>query len=124
MYCKTIFFLVNDTNHASDPLEYINHFMKEMDLNAFRGGIFPSLPTKGTVYSGMLASAANISDLSSLKILTPKQMFQKLAIALAQKVRNIYENLLNEIRQIIYFLYQTKEITENVYKNTMNSIMV
>ena len=34
-----------------------------------------------------------------LKILTLKQMFQKLPIALAQvKVHNISENLLNEIR--------------------------
>ena len=77
-----------------------------MDLNAFRGGIFPSLPTKGTVYPGMLARVANISDLSSLKILTHTQMFQRLPITLAQvKVSNIFENVLNEARQIIYFLY-------------------
>ena len=40
-----------------------------------------------------------------LKILTLKQMFQRLPIALAQvKAGNISENLLNEIRQIIYSL--------------------
>ena len=38
------------------------------------------------------------------KILTPKQMFQRLSIALAQvKAGKTSENVLNEIRQIIYF---------------------
>ena len=43
---------------------------------------------------------------TGLKILTPKQMLQRLTIALAQvKARNNSENLLNEIKQIIYSLY-------------------
>ena len=47
-----------------------------------------------------------------LKILTPKQMLQRLPIALAQvKAGNPSRNLLNEIRQAIYFLYPAKEIT-------------
>ena len=38
-----------------------------------------------------------------LKILTPKQMLQRLSIALAKvKADNNSENLLNEIRQIFY----------------------
>ena len=46
-----------------------------------------------------------------LKILTPKQMLQRLPIALAQvKAGNNSENLLNEIRQIVYSLYQSKKI--------------
>ena len=50
-----------------------------------------------------------------LKILTPKQMIQRLPISLAQvKACNTSENLLNEIRQIIYSVYQSKEITESV----------
>ena len=51
-------------------------------------------------------------------------MLQRL-IALAQvKAGYISENLLNEIRQIIYSLDQAKEITEKVYNNIMNSIML
>ena len=58
-----------------------------------------------------------------LKILTPKQMIQRLPIALAQvKAGNNSENLLNEIRQIIYSLYQAKEITKKVYHNLMKSL--
>ena len=40
-------------------------------------------------------------------------MLQRLPIALAQvKAGHTSKNLLNEIRQIIYFLYRTKEITK------------
>ena len=53
-----------------------------------------------------------------LKILTPKQMPQRLPIALAQvKAGNNSEGLLNEIRQIVYFLYQSEQITKKVYHN-------
>ena len=52
-------------------------------------------------------------------------MLQRLSIALAQvKTGNISENLLNKIRQIIYFLYQEKEITKKVHNNIKNSIKV
>ena len=58
-----------------------------------------------------------------LKILTPKQMLQRLPIALAQvKAGNNSQNLLNEIRQIIYFLYQSKEITKKIYNNLIKSL--
>ena len=46
-----------------------------------------------------------------------------LNIALARvKAGNTSENLLNEIRQIIHFLYRAKENTKKVYDNIMNSI--
>ena len=63
------------------------------------------------------------SDLAkNIKTLTPKQMLQRLPIALAQvKAGNTSEELLNEIRQIIS-LYRTKEVTKKVYNNIMNSI--
>ena len=58
-----------------------------------------------------------------LKILTPKQMIQRLPTALAQvKAGNNSENLLSELRQIIYSLYQSKEITKKVHYNLMKSL--
>ena len=49
-----------------------------------------------------------------LKTLTLKQMLQRLPIELAQvKTGSTSENLFNEIRQIIYFLYRAKKITKN-----------
>ena len=60
-----------------------------------------------------------------VKILTPNQMLKRLPIALAQvKAGNNSESLLNEIRQIVYSLYQSKEITKKVYNNVINSIKV
>ena len=60
-----------------------------------------------------------------LKILTPNQMLKRLLIDLAQvKADNNSENLLNEIRQIVYSLYRPKEITRKVCNNIINSIKV
>ena len=60
-----------------------------------------------------------------LKILTHKQMLQRLPIALAQvKAGNNSESLLNEIRQIVYSLYQSKQITKKVYNNIIKSINI
>ena len=58
-----------------------------------------------------------------LKILTPKQRIQRLPIAFAQvKADDNSENLLNEIRKIVYFLHRSKEITKKVYNNLMKSL--
>ena len=58
-----------------------------------------------------------------LKILTPKQMLQRLPIALAQKkAGKKLEILFNEVRQIVYSLYQSKEITKKVFNSMIKSI--
>ena len=50
-------------------------------------------------------------------------MLQRLPTALAQvKAGNNSENLINEIRQIIYSLYQSKKITKKIYNNLMKSL--
>ena len=65
----------------------------------------------------------NKTEGTGLKILTPKQMLQRLPIALAQvKAGNNSERLLNEIRQIVFSLYQSKQITKKVYNNLIKSI--
>ena len=62
---------------------------------------------------------------TGLKILTPKQMLQRLPITLAHvKAGSNSENLLNEIRQIVHCLYQSKEITKKVYNNVIKSIQI
>ena len=59
-------------------------------------------------YSLMTSEAKNKATKGTgRKILAPKQMLQRLPIALAQvKAGNNSESLLNEIRKIVYFLYQ------------------
>ena len=52
-------------------------------------------------------------------------MLQRLPIALTQiKAGNNSKSLLNEIRQVVYSLYQSKEITKKVYNNRIKSIKV
>ena len=63
----------------------------------------------------LMASRAKIKATKGkgLKILTSKQMLQRLPIVFAQvEAGNNSEILLNEIRQIVYFLYKSKEITK------------
>ena len=89
---------------------------REKVLNAFDSKIFP-IKTKGTGYLEF--------EPSSFKILTPNQMLKRLPIALAQvKAGKNSESLLNEIRQIVYSLYRSKEITKKVYNSIINSIKV
>ena len=84
-----------------------------MVLNGFKSKIF--------ITKSIGTSILN-TDNSKLKISSSKQMLQRLPIALTEgKAGNNSENLLNEIRQIIYSLYQAKEITKKVYNNLMES---
>ena len=84
---------------------------REMVFKAFESGIFRRLEKS--------------QEGEGLKILTPNQMLKRLPIALAQvKAGNNSESLLNEIRQIVYSLYRSKEITKKVYSNIIKSIKV
>ena len=78
-------------------------------------------------YGSMILEAKRLAkqEGTGLKIITLKRMFQRLPIALAQiKAANNSKSLLNEIRQIVYSLYQSKEITKKVYNNIIKSIKV
>ena len=58
-----------------------------------------------------------------LKILTPNQMFSRLPITLAELKAGINsEKLKNEIRQLLYSLYRSKNMTKQVYNNLINYI--
>ena len=121
--------------------------MREVVYNALGSGIF-QLPNKPIVVkpekssssehptSAEKSSSSNHSSdyyeyISSwekisgkgLKLLTLKQMLQKLPIALTQvKGGNTSENVLNEIHRIIYSLYWAKKITKKVNNSIVNSI--
>ena len=84
---------------------------REMVYKAFESGIFlkPEELKKGT----------------GLKVLTPKHMLQRMSIVLAQiKAGNNSESSLNEIRQIVYSLYQSIEITKKVHNDLIKSMKV
>ena len=96
---------------------------REVVLKAFQSGIFHKLEESQKGEGANEMSRVNASE--RLKILTPNQILKRLPIALAQvKAGNNSESLLNEIRQIVYSLYRSKEITKKVYNNIINSIKV
>ena len=58
-----------------------------------------------------------------LKILTPSQMISRLPITLAElKAGNNSEKIKNEIRQLLYSLYRSKNMTKQVYNNLIKYI--
>ena len=58
-----------------------------------------------------------------LKILSNKQMLNRLPILLAQiQAENNSKSLKNELRQILYSLYRSKVLTKTVYNNLIKSI--
>ena len=60
---------------------------------------------------------------TGLKILTNKQMLNRLPILLAQiQAGNNSSKLKNEIRQILYSLYKSKVLTKTVYNNLIKAI--
>ena len=58
-----------------------------------------------------------------LKILTPNQMLSRLPISLAQlKAEKNTKKLKNEIRQLLYSLYRSKKLTEQICKSLVDII--
>ena len=110
----------NKTIEQRETINNLEKFYKyrEEAINFFRD------------YIDMLSDAnydarKNETDGKGLRILIPKQMLRRLPITLAPvKAGNNSENLLNEIRQIVYSLYQSKQITKKVCNNLIKSINV
>ena len=62
---------------------------------------------------------------TGLKVLTPNKPLTKLPILLAQtKAGNNSNKLKNEIRQILYLLYQDNKLTKNVFNNLIKSLLI
>ena len=103
------------SEEAADYLKYMEEqekgqkrFSDDYDSNGWSSG------------SGNVVSKAKGTG---LKILTEKQMLNRLPILLAQiQAGNNSDKLKNEIRQILYSLYRSKVLTKTVYNNLIKSI--
>ena len=105
--------ILNKKKIKSDVSNSVSALVKgrEMVLTAFKSAIFQV--------------SKESQEGKGLKILTPNQMLKRLPIVLAKvKAGNNSESLLNEIRQIVYSFYRSKEINKKVYNNIINSIKV
>ena len=103
------------SKETADFLEYMKkekegqkRFSDDYDNNGWSSG------------SGSIASKAKGAG---LKILTDKQMLNRLPILLAQiQAGNNSMKLKNEISEILYSLYRSKVLTKTVYNNLIKSI--
>ena len=110
--------MVKKNAQQKETINNIDKYYKSREeiINSFRD------------YVEMLSDANHNSKHSEtkgtgLKILTPKQMLQRLPVALAQvKTGNDSESLLNEIRHTVYSLYKSNRISKKVYNNIIKSI--
>ena len=70
-----------------------------------------------------LVGDEEVKEGKGLKILTPNKLLTRLSILLAQikSGKNSYKSK-NEIRQILYLLYQHNKITNKVYNNLITSL--
>ena len=76
-----------------------------------------------TVVKKILDFNEHAQEGKGLKMLTPNQMLSRLLIALAQlQPGNNSKKLKNEIRQLLYSLYRSKNMTEQVYKSLISII--
>lgn len=112
----------------------------EMVSNAFRSGIFTIRHVNSDdsyIYDGecdplMIPTTPSVVLVNCLQQgdqqkrnqnATSKKMLQKLPTLFEQvQACNTYENLLNEIKQIVYLLYQAKQISQKVYKNILEAL--
>ena len=111
-----------------DNIVKFEYFKSEKDL----GSVSPN-QRKMTKYARDLKDIVDLYNLKSdsdeskkgegLKILTNKQMLNRLLILLAQmQAGNNSKSLKNKLRQILYSLYRSKVLTKTVYNNLVKSI--
>ena len=116
---------INDFKKNTKPRDLILKELKEDVLNSVHGLVKGREMVFKAFESRIFQKSEESQEGEALKILKPNQMLKRLPIALAQvKAGNNSESLLNEIRQIVYSLYRSKEITKKVYNNIINSIKV
>ena len=123
------------SREAADYLKYIEEqeqgqkrFSDDYDSNGWSSGsgnVVSQAKGDGNVVSKAIGDGSVMSKAkgAALKILTKKQMLNRLPILLAQiKAGNNSIKLKNDIRQILYSLYRSKVLTKTMYNNLIKSI--
>ena len=86
---------------------YVLYEVRELHFNTFKSWIFLIKAIEGE----------GRPSATRLRKLTPKQMLQRLLIALAQvKPDNTLEDILKEIRKVAYSLFRANQITKKYTK--------
>ena len=122
--------LNEEYNKFTDNVAKLENFKSKKD----KGSVFPNQKKKKKRrYARDLKDIVDLYNIKSdsdtskkgegLKILTNKQMLNRLPILLAQtQAGNNSKSLKNELRKILYSLYRSKVLTKTVYNNLIKSI--
>ena len=126
--------LMNPSEFKEEYNKFLDNIVKfEYYKSEKKPGSFSPNQKKMIRYARDLKDIVDLYNLKSdsdtskkgegLKILTDKQMLNRLPILLAQiKAGNNSIKLKNEARQILYSLYRSKVLTKTVYNNLIKSI--
>ena len=105
-------------DHSEEIADFLEHMKKEKEGQKRFSDDYDS--------NGWPSGSGNVVSKTKgtgLKILTDKQMLNRLPILLAQiQAGNNSIKLKNEISQILYSLYRSKVLTKTVYNNLIKSI--
>ena len=97
----------------------------ELDINksSKAGRKNKQLKPLANIVEKIFNDATNNQQGQGLKTMTPKQIILRLPILLAQlKAGNNSQKLTNEIRQIVYLLYRSKQLSKIIYNSLMSNI--
>ena len=120
--------LINDKEKNSNLVDMFNSALKDLEKDAKNMSKEEKeieLPDEIVRSVEMILEFNKLrqQERQGLKILTPNQMLSRLSIALAQlQEGNNSNKLKNEIRQLLYSLYCSENMTKQVYNNLMNCI--
>ena len=107
---------LRSTPHRQNMLEILN-YLKEIFDGSVANHEQPDTTDMPELESEESAEQRRNQQGKGLKILTPNQMLSRLSISLAQlKGGNNSEKLKNEIRQLLYSLYRSKNLQNKSIK--------
>ena len=97
----------------------LEFFEKKSDIERKESDEQPDTTDMSEWESKKPAAKRRNQERHRLKILTPDQMLSRLPVTLAQlknNLQNSSQNLKNKIRQLLYSLYRSKNLTKQFYK--------
>ena len=117
----------NDREEKNKVVSIINSGLKDLKEDAKKMTKLDKIIKDPDLIENIVKKILKVNEKNQqgqgIKILTPNQMLNRLPITLAQlQAGNNTNKLKTEIRQLLYSLYRSTNITEQVYKSLIGTI--
>ena len=117
----------NDSEEKNKVVSIINSGLKDLKEEAEEMTKLDKIIKDPDLIENIVKKILKVNEKNQqgqgIKILTPNQMLNRLPITLAQlQAGNNTNKLKTEIRQLLYSLYRSTNITEQVYKSLIGTI--